>query len=599
VRTSAIAVAGVLVLGCQRDPPAPAPEATEVAPDATPSERLPLRGDASDRVSPFREVERDDDAILVRVDDDVQYELIAIDDAPVDDLLATAEREFGEAAWKRFREDITMVLAAHGLPLRGVVELTLRAPDGSLVRSETELTREKRGALKKTRAAVDRDRELPAAQWQGDLVELQQLIEERHAYATRRAVPLDAAMKRATQRLQEGPVTVNALAGEVSAILAELGDGHTRLADSADILLRGFLPTRVERVEEGLAALQPDEDALLDPQHPFLIEIDGIAIDRWLAAASRWGTRGSPELADRTSVAKLRHIEQLRADLGVDRTKPVRLTLSDARGRHREVERPMLDRWPRRQVPPLEHRVLDGNVGLLRIALMVGDAAFLAALDEAMTALRTTNALVIDVRGNPGGGREVTRHLFAYFAGETPIVANVATPRRGAASELSDRFLLTADDPSWTEAERSVVEAFAARWKPEWTPPPQDFGPWHYFVVGRHLNPAAYAYDRPVAILVDEDCFSATDIFLGAFRHGTNAVFVGTPSAGGSGRARTYALPHSGLRIRLSSMASFRPDGRLYEGRGIEVDHRVHRTLADVTRKDDAALRTAVAIVTR
>jgi hypothetical protein len=610
MKASTIAAVGVLALGCQRDPVQATPEATAAAgadsssaavttPATTPPERPPLRGDTGDRVSAFREVERDDDRVFVRVDDEVQYELLAIDGAPVTDLLATAEREFGEAAWKRFREDVTMVLSAHALPLRWVVELTLRAPDGRLLRSQAELTREKRGALRKTRADLDRDHELSAEQWRGDLTELQRLIESRHAYATLRRVRLDAAVKRATERLRRGRVTVNRLAAEVSAILAELGDGHSRVADSADVMLPGFLPARVERVAGGLAALQPAEDTLLDPDHPFLVEIDGIAIDRWLAAALRWGTRGSPELDARSSIAKLRHVEQLRADLGLDRTKPVRLTLSDARGRHRVVERPVLDRWPRRQLPALEHRILDGNIGVLRIGLMIGDDAFLAALDEAMTALRDTDALVIDVRGNPGGGREVTRHLFAYFASETPIVANVATPRTGAASELSDRFLRPVDDPSWSEAERSVVRAFAARWNPEWTPPPLDFGPWHYFVVGRHLNPVAYPYDRPVAVLVDEECFSATDVFLGAFRHGTDAAFVGTPSSGGSGRARTYSLPHSGLRIRLSSMASFRPDGRLYDGRGIEVDRRVVRTLADVTGDDDSTLRTAIAIVTR
>ena len=37
-------------------------------------------------------------------------------------------------------------------------------------------------------------------------------------------------------------------------------------------------------------------------------------------------------------------------------------------------------------------------------------------------------------------------------------------------------------------------------------------------------------------------------------------------------RSQRFELPNSRIRVSCASMASFRPDGKLYDGRGIEVD---------------------------
>ena len=52
-------------------------------------------------------------------------------------------------------------------------------------------------------------------------------------------------------------------------------------------------------------------------------------------------------------------------------------------------------------------------------------------------------------------------------------------------------------------------------------------------------------------------------------------TLLGTASSGGSARSQSFRLPKTGLEVRCASMASFRPDGRLYDGRGIEVDGEV------------------------
>ncbi len=76
--------------------------------------------------------------------------------------------------------------------------------------------------------------------------------------------------------------------------------------------------------------------------------------------------------------------------------------------------------------------------------------------------------------------------------------------------------------------------------------------------------------NRQVVVLMDDGCFSSTDIFLGAFAELPQVTLLGTASGGGSGRARSKRLAHGGVELRLSSMASFRPTS--YDGVGIAPD---------------------------
>ena len=70
-------------------------------------------------------------------------------------------------------------------------------------------------------------------------------------------------------------------------------------------------------------------------------------------------------------------------------------------------------------------------------------------------------------------------------------------------------------------------------------------------------------------------------IFLAAFADATDATLLGTPSGGGSKRSRGANLAETGLRVRLSSMASFRFGAEPYDGLGITPDQVVEPTLAD------------------
>ncbi|MCZ6572876.1 MAG: S41 family peptidase, partial [Planctomycetota bacterium] len=149
--------------------------------------------------------------------------------------------------------------------------------------------------------------------------------------------------------------------------------------------------------------------------------------------------------------------------------------------------------------------------------------------------------------------------------------------------------------PEWSPAARTAIRKLAAQFKPSFQPPQGKFSAWHYFVIERSANPAAYRYTKPVVVLIDAGCFSATDIFVGAFAARPAGVkLVGTPTSGGSGRARGHTLAHSGIRLRVSSMASFRPTGDVYDTNGILPDVIARPAAADWVAGSDTVLEAAL-----
>jgi C-terminal processing protease CtpA/Prc len=149
-------------------------------------------------------------------------------------------------------------------------------------------------------------------------------------------------------------------------------------------------------------------------------------------------------------------------------------------------------------------------------------------------------------------------------------------PDYGADHLGGSRFMYVETSPEWTPAERAAIATFKRTFTPEWTPPAADFSDWHYLVMSRKTNPAAYAYGRPVIVLVDEKCFSATDIFLSALKGWHDVTLMGYASGGGSARQVGVSLPVSRMSMSLASMASFQWTGQLYDTRGIHPDVVVH-----------------------
>jgi len=560
----------------------------------------------------------------------VWHSLVSIDGIRSDDVLAYCKRRYGDRWQKRFAEDLVEVMAGMDKRPGAAVDLVLLDADGNMVvKKAVPMTLENRQAVRagEPAAAPDRvarkhatkpdprfvaltrrvpvpgkafEQMLTPQQAQEDLDQLESHLTNEHSYVALRAVDYRAALDTIRVKVGAG-ISKGDFALQVHRVICLFGDGHARVRGlSREILGRAQhgLPFEPYGDRVVLASREPRDDA-----QPYeVVGIDGVAIAEWLAAVDDIVPQGAPHYRRLRRIRDLRYVPYLRARLGLPQTTHVEVQLRSLDGRRNARTRAWVDESRPYEPPPI-HWEREAGVGYLRIREMTSGRADLARIDVAMEALKETRGLVIDVRGNGGGSRAVLRTLFPYFMQPDELhVANVAafrippgTPRRAKDGYLANRFLYPAASAQWSAGERKHITAFLDSFKADMTLPADQFSAWHVMLLTRATNPKAYRYAQRVVVLMDERCFSATDVFLGALKGWRGVTLMGTPSGGGSGRSQRHALANSGVRFRLSSMASFRPTGERYDGRGITPDVVIASKAEDLGSESDSVRARALA----
>jgi C-terminal processing protease CtpA/Prc len=278
------------------------------------------------------------------------------------------------------------------------------------------------------------------------------------------------------------------------------------------------------------------------------------------------------------------------------------VTLQSLNGNDQMVRRYELspERLRSGTVPKQQSRLLEHDIGYLRIKSMSNSniRKITGLLDEFLD----TSGLVIDVRDNSGGRYGILQAIYGYFITDDtkPYVSNIAAYRRSVRFDedhLSYRPTYRMDHPGWSTEQYQTIKTTIEHFKPQWPLPEGLFSDWHFMLLGKQPHNEGKYYSNPVVVLSNSGSFSATDGFLSAFADLDQVTIVGTPSAGGSGATQRFELPRSGIRIALSSMASFRPNGRLYDGNGIEVDVFIQPTITDYLGETDTVLDKAISLL--
>ncbi len=438
-----------------------------------------------------------------------------------------------------------------------------------------------------------------------DLEQLQSILEQRHSYFSRHREEFLLAIAELKEHCTQG-CTRGKLTTEISLLLHRLHDGHTRINSDqfASSQLGTKLPFTLQSFDARYLALTANQ-VLLHAGFPFLKSLDGIPLETWLEAA-RVMTKAGGSQAQRLRVGKaLTWLGFFRQKLGLPERKILQVELESASGEVQTLDMPTLESAMVMSAvsKPLQ-QILEPNIGYLFLQQMENTTEFLDSLIPAMYALQDTRGLIIDVRGNSGGTRHALRLLFPFFLhpNDVPHIYTVATvriPENEARDDpegyLADRFLYPITASLWTEPEQAFIRTFAAQFAPAWQPPLEQFSALHFGILPR--SEQHYYYEKPVVLLIDERCASATDVFVGAFKGWRNTTLIGTNTMGTSGRPETYTLEQSGIKFLASSMVSYRTDGQLYEGLGIAPDIVMPPTLTDLVGKTDSILEAAVQLL--
>ena len=525
------------------------------------------------------------------------YIPIAIDGVEVDQILQKCRQQWPGQFQKRFSEDLMEAMALLGHEPAETVTLRLKP-----VEATTEIVLEGIPNTLGKRKKLHADRNQlpvplrPPPSWlskkqvEQEIVTFTAALRDQFAYLHLKGIDLDEAIEQEVQRhysrgLPDRMPPVD-LVMILQRVLMQFGDGHADVRSSNFRLGEGepFNPFLLGDSDGKVVAYRSDRSALLDPKYPYVVTLDGRPIEDCIEEWTPFIAAGSPQLIRRRAVGLLREVSMWRriaggdgfSDIERNMLRPFAVELVSMDGQKtRTLEVKPTDQKPTyREWPRSESRLLDDNLGYLRLARM--DNRAVQEVYRWMPRFRDTDGLIVDVRGNGGGSREALLALAGFLLGDkqSPWVGNFAVYRKSSKFDedhLAKRFMRRLNSAEWTPEQRLAIDRAFATFKPEWQVP-EGFSKWHALVLDRTGHPQEFPYTKEVVILSDAGCFSATDIFLGALEIHPRVTLVGTPSSGGSARSQRFTLDHSLIEVRCASMASFRPNGWLYDGRGIEVD---------------------------
>ena len=223
-------------------------------------------------------------------------------------------------------------------------------------------------------------------------------------------------------------------------------------------------------------------------------------------------------------------------------------------------------------------RVLPNNIGYLLIPSMFNYGAVLgleAHLKAQMNGpLFATRALIIDLRYNTGGRRDIIHTIAPYFVMGDVVVVNKAYLRKGRSSNgLHKKGLYQRNHANFNANDRLAIDNFDAGFAA--VRPVKDFTKFKdpFYML---LKSGPKTYPNHVYILINEATFSAASVFASVLKGFRNVTIVGVTSDGSSGNSQSKNLENSNIVAKVSTMVSYQKNGKTLDGNG---------TLPDVVKK--------------
>ncbi len=364
--------------------------------------------------------------------------------------------------------------------------------------------------------------------------------------------------------------TVGELRGIIRSMLARMGESHF-----------GLIPAEIVRATAGADEAESDGgtgdvgiEIRIVGGAPLVWRVDSAgpafaagvrtgwiieSVDGFSARPAVAAALGLPDPRDRNEAFRLagaRLHERLAGDSGTTVTaefadgngRPVRLTLTRRSEPGRIVRvgnlPPLNVRLTRSRIP-----AAGGCVGY--VAFNIWLTPISAPFDSTMQELADCRGIVLDLRGNPGGVAGLSMGIAGYFV-DSVVPLGILKTR---------------------ENELRLVT-----------------NPRRVSFSGRPVR----VYDRPLAILVDRQSVSTSEIFTAGMQYLRRARVFGDTTSGQALPALLRRLPNDDMLLHVFSDYRL-PDGTRLEARGVIPDQVVAVTRGDLLLGRDAALLAAFA----
>jgi hypothetical protein len=464
-----------------------------------------------------------------------------------------------------------------------------------------------------------------------DLKEFKTLLQNQSSYYQVSNFDFEKSYNEVERKInQEDSIPVYFLAFELEKIISNIIDRHASIRmenfEEDDYeLLNLYLPFAVSSLGDNIVALNfnrtTKEYEYFDQAYPYLKAVDGIDIKDFLNK-NAYTRKLSPKNAKQSDELKdLRDIGELYFKQGKITLKEIEITLTNGKtdkklllpvsnrrnwyfdigstnfnrdyrdfGRDENFELSKLDKW------------LIDSIAYIAIPSMLSyeeTPNLEPYLSSTIEKYKDSKAMIIDIRGNGGGTREILNTLSGYFVQpeQSPWIANVAYVRSDQfldedISSMQSRFLYNYNSEMLSDKDRKAIDSFNENYETEYKVDVNKFSEPYYMVL-HSKKPINY----PIYILVNEECFSAASVFTSALKGLENVKIVGVTTNGSSGRSQKFYLKNSNIRVKLSTMLSFQRNGKTLDGNGTVPDIIIERDENQVLRKGDSQLEKLIEII--
>lgn len=200
----------------------------------------------------------------------------------------------------------------------------------------------------------------------------------------------------------------------------------------------------------------------------------------------------------------------------------------------------------------LPYSILDGNIGLINPGKVDGEDT----LHEAMTAMKNTQALIVDLRQYPGSNGFAWIYYYLVPTFREAVV--MARPLKNLPGAYTKDTLRYGYDPQ-------VLS----------------------------ISPDFYPYDKPIVVLINQTSMSFSEYATTVLRANENVTVIGENTVGTDGNVTYLPLP-GGLRLSFTGLGVYELDGTQTQRTGITPDIYAAPTIQGITEGRDEILEAAV-----
>jgi carboxyl-terminal processing protease len=249
-----------------------------------------------------------------------------------------------------------------------------------------------------------------------------------------------------------------------------------------------------------------------------------------------------------------------------------------------DVPAPKSRKRPINQPRPVAWSTLPGNIGLIKITMFTGAVGIDLAhdIDRAIADLRGCDRLIVDLRGNTGGGIGGLR-LMSYLTPDKRPVGYSLTKKRAAKGYRREELARFGRIPSHKIALLGLLLRYAFIEK-------------SIVVVTEGLGPQPF-HGR-VVILVNQHSASAAEMLAAFAQENHLATIVGTKTPGRLLSGGAFKAGH-GFILGLPTAGYLTWQGTMLEGKGVEPDHPVELSYEGLQECRDTQMEKAIEVVSQ